>query len=429
MRSWVVVLLLLSLHLLGLAAEENWPRFRGPNGTGISPATTVPATWTKDDYTWTVDLPGMGHASPVVWGKRLFVTCGDPKSATRSILCLSTGTGRALWQRDYPSKTHRMHRDNSYATATPAVDAAGMVAVWSTPEEVALLALDNEGREVWRRGIGPYVSGHGSGASPILVDGLVVLANDQEDPRALPSMYGPNPTMEPGKSFLIALDRTTGEPRWTLDRRTHLAAYSTPCIARSLEGRPEVILSSTAHGVTGVDAATGTVNWEMADIFKDRCVGSPVLADGLAIAGYGTGTRGVRMVAVRPGSRAKGIEATLAYDLTRPVPLVPTPLVKDGRLYLWGDDGRVACLVASTGKAIWQERLPGWFYGSPVWVAGRLYCISRKGDVVVLAAADTYKLLFRLPLGDPSYATPAVASGVMYLRTQSRLFALGATRP
>lgn len=425
MKPLLCVLALLTSHLCGFAAEENWPRFRGPNGTGISPATTVPATWTKDDYRWTVDLPGIGHASPVVWGKRLFVTCGDHKSAKRSILCLSTGTGRALWQRDYPSKTHRMHRDNSYATATPAVDAAGMVVAWSKPEEVVLLALDNEGREVWRRGLGPYVSGHGSGASPILVDGLVVLANDQEDPRLLPSMYGPNPKMKAGKSFLIAVDRDTGETRWKLDRRTGLAAYSTPCVARSLEGRPEVILTSTAHGVTGVDAATGTVNWEMGGVFKDRCVGSPVLAEGLAIAGYGAGTRGARFVAVRPGSRAKGIEPTLAYDLNRPVPLVPTPLVKDGRLYLWGDDGRVACLVASTGKAIWRERLPGWFYGSPVWVAGRLYCISRKGDVVVLAAADTYKLIARIPLGDPSYATPAVASGVMYLRTRSRLFALG----
>lgn len=424
-----IVALMLSVWLGPHAGEGQWPRFRGPNGAGISDATTVPVRWTDKDYNWKAKLPGIGHSSPVVWGKRILLTCGDRATAARTVLCLDTASGRTLWQRDYPSKTFRQNRDNSYASATPAADAHGVVVTWSTPEQVVLLALSNDGRETWRRNLGPFVGIHGTGASPIILDDLVVLPNDQEDPKALRSMYGPNPTIPAGKSSLLAFDRKTGRTRWQIERRTKLAAYSTPCVRRSVDGRPELIFTSTAHGVTAVDPAAGKVNWEIDNVFRDRCVGSPVVAPGLVIAGYGYGSRGTLYVAVRPGSREKGLAPALAYQLKRPVPLVPTPLVKDGRLFLWGDDGRVACLDVSSGKAIWSQRVDGLFYGSPVCVNNRLYCISRKGQVVVLAASDKFELLARVPLGEPSFATPAVAGGVMYLRTRSALFSLGGERP
>ena len=105
--------------------------------------------------------------------------------------------------------------------------------------------------------------------------------------------------------------------------------------------------------------------------------------------------------------------------------MVPTPLAKDGRLFLWSDNGMVTCLKVADGEVIWSERVGGEFYGSPVWVNGRLYCLAKNGDVVVVAAADKFELLSRVPLGESSYATPAVAGGVMYLRTQSQLFSLG----
>lgn len=108
--------------------------------------------------------------------------------------------------------------------------------------------------------------------------------------------------------------------------------------------------------------------------------------------------------------------------------MVPTPLVKDGRLFLWTDSGIVTCLKAASGEVIWSERVGGSFFGSPAWVSGRLYCIAKNGDVVVLAAADKFDLLARVPLGESSYATPAVAGGVLYLRTRSQLFSLGGTQ-
>jgi len=403
------------------AAEGEWSRFRGPNGAGISAATTVPVRWTQNDYNWRAALPGPGHSSPVLWGDRIYLTCGDPGTAGRTVLCLGAADGRVLWRREYPSVTYEQHQDNGYATATPAADADGVVVTWTMPQEVVLLALDADGRDVWRRNLGPFVGMHGSGTSPIIYGDLVVLGNDQEGPQRMLGTKDPRVA----RSFLVAVDRKTGQTRWQLERRSALAAYSTPCVYQPPGAPPELIFSSTAHGVTSVDPAAGKVNWEVPDVFKDRCVGSPVWMPGLVFAGFGYGTRGTLYVAVRPGSRDGKTAAAVAYEIGKPVPLIPTPIVKDGRLFLWGDDGQVACLKAATGEVVWRERVGGSFYGSPVWVDGRLYAIARNGDVAVVAAADKFELLARVPLGEPSYATPAVAGGVMYLRTATHLYSLG----
>jgi len=423
---YVLPIVLWALVPLATRADEQpWSRFRGPNGAGISDAATVPVRWTEKDYNWKVELPGAGNSSPVLWGNRIFLTCGDGKTAKRMILCLDTADGRKLWQRDYPSKTYRQHRDTGYASATPAADARGVVVSWTTPDEVVLLALDRDGNEVWRRNLGPFVGLRGSGTSPIIVEDLVVLANDQEDPNLLPENAGKPRTSRVGKSFLIAVDRKTGKTRWQTDRRTSIASYSTPCIRRPGAGRPELVFTSSAHGITGVDLATGKVNWEVADILPERCVVSPVVAPGLVIGTHGAGIRGTSCVAVRPGSRTKDVEPAVAYKVTKSVPLVPTPLVKDGRLFLWSDDGVVTCAEVSTGEVVWRERVGGAFYGSPVCVDNRLYCTNKRGEVVVLAAADEFEVLARVPLGERCYATPAVSGGVMYLRTDSHLFSLG----
>ena len=290
---------------LARGGEGEWSRFRGPNGSGISKATTVPVHWTDKDYNWKVELPGIGHSSPVAWGKRVFVTCGDPRTAKRLVVCLDTTDGRTRWQRDFPSRIYPQHGDNCYATATPAVDADGVVLTWTTPEQVLVLALDFDGKEVWRRDLGPFIGIQGSGSSPILFDDLVVLANDQEDPSLIP---GPktNPPTPVGKSFLVALDRKSGQTRWQIERRTSFSAYSTPCVYTTDGGRPNLIFSNTAHGITAVDPATGKVQWEFGKPFLDRAISSPVVAPGLVIAGHGAGLRGSRYIAVRPGETTAG---------------------------------------------------------------------------------------------------------------------------
>ncbi len=423
--TFFVVFLASGFFMRGAEGENEWTRFRGPNGSGISGAQTIPIKWTAKEYNWTMKLPGDGSSSPVVWQDKLFVTCNDPNKSIRSIVCLNTTDGKIVWRRDYPVKRHRLHRDNDFTSATPCVDGHGVILVWSSPEELLVTALSLDGKKMWQRELGPYKGLHGSSNSPILAEGLVVLANDQMDPKRF-AWYLPQGTnMDPGKSFLIALDRKTGKTRWKVDRKSELAGYATPCIRR-WGGRTEAIFTSTAHGITAVDLKTGRVSWEIDKIWDDRTVSSPQLFGDLVFGSFGKGLSGQRLVAVRPekpGSR----KGELVYELRRSVPLVPSFVVKDDLLYLWTDSGIVTCVDAATGNKHWRERVGGEFYSSPIWIKGRLYCISKQGQVVVLAASRKFKILARTELGEKTFATPAVANGVMYLRTQSRLYSLGKT--
>ena len=423
--TFFVVFLASGFFMRGAEGENEWTRFRGPNGSGISGAQTIPIKWTAKEYNWTMKLPGDGSSSPVVWQDKLFVTCNDPNKSIRSIVCLNTADGKIVWRRDYPVKRHRLHRDNDFTSATPCVDGHGVILVWSSPEELLVTALSLDGKKMWKKELGPYKGLHGSSNSPILAEGLVVLANDQMDPKRF-AWYLPQGTnMDPGKSFLIALDRKTGKTRWKVDRKSELAGYATPCIRR-WGGRTEAIFTSTAHGITAVDLKTGRVSWEIDKIWDDRTVSSPQLFGDLVFGSFGKGLSGQRLVAVRPekpGSR----KGELVYELRRSVPLVPSFVVKDDLLYLWTDSGIVTCVDAATGNKHWRERVGGEFYSSPIWIKGRLYCISKQGQVVVLAASRKFKILARTELGEKTFATPAVANGVMYLRTQSHLYSLGKT--
>lgn len=426
MRPALTLLLLVLILPCADSAAEEWTRFRGPNGSGISTATGIPVTWTEDDYQWQIDLPVQGSSSPVLWGRQIFLTGDDAENGQRSILCIDADSGRIEWRRDYPFEDHYLHRDNDFASGTPCVDEDGVIVVWSTPDQLLMIALDLDGQEKWRRDLGPYKGLHGSSSSPIIADGLVVLANDQMDPKRF-SFYLPDDTdWNPGKSYLIALERDTGETRWKIDRKSELAGYATPCIRR-VGDRAEAIFTSTPHGITAVDLQSGDISWEIDQLWDNRTVSSPQLHGDLVFGSFGKGLSGQRFVAVRPGE-AGSEKGELVYDVTKSVPLVPSFVVKDGLLFLWTDSGVVSCLDAETGKVHWRERVGGDFYSSPLWIEGRLYGISKRGEVVILAASREFAELGKVDLGEKTFATPAVVDGVMYFRTQSRLCALGGGR-
>ena len=166
-RETLASLFVISALLTSCASREEWSRFRGPNGTGLSNAPSIPTQWTDEDYNWKVELPGVGHSSPVVWKDRIFVACGDQESAKISLVCLDTNRGNQLWTVTFPTKKHRQHPDNNFASSTPAVDDRGVVLSWSSPESLMLVALDLDGNELWQRDFGPYVGWHGSGPSTI----------------------------------------------------------------------------------------------------------------------------------------------------------------------------------------------------------------------------------------------------------------------
>jgi outer membrane protein assembly factor BamB len=399
----------LVLAFAGTSAGQEWPRFRGPNGSGLSAATTVPVSWTEKDLNWRVGLPGVGHSSPVLWGDRIFVTSADEETGKRMLLCLRAGDGERLWSREFSGTRSGKHADNSFASATPAVDDRRVYTCWADSREFLVVAVDHDGKEAWRADLGPFKAGHGFGASPILHDDLLIVPGDQD-----------------GDSALFGLDTDSGKVRWKVPRRSK-ATYTTPCVYRP-EGRPaELIFTSYEHGITSLDPKTGRKNWEV-DVFAkghiETGIGSPVAAGDLVL---GTcGWLGVRqeLVAVRPGD-GPDHKPKQVYCIDRGVPLCTTPLVSGNLVFLWSDNGLVTCADVATGEMYWRERVPGSYYASPVWVDGHLYGVSRDGEVVVLAGTKQFTLLARNPLGEGSHSTPAVAGGRMYLRTFTHLVSVG----
>lgn len=405
-RSGLLIGVLLALAAQAAGADE-WTRFRGPNGTGIAHAPGLPLQWTLKDCLWRVELSGVGHSSPVICGDRLFVTAGNEKDGLRTVSCLGTTDGRPIWRREFPMETYKKSENNSYASATPALDAQHVYVTWSTPEQYLVLALrQSDGGEVWRHDLGPFDGEHGYGASPIVFNGLLILTNEQNGP-----------------SSVVALDAATGRERWTTPRRTEKAAYSTPCLFESPGLPPQLIVTSWAHGISGLDPQTGKPLWEL-PIFKYRVVSSPLVAGGLIFAGTGGGVKSKRFVAVRPGNPQQGTQPEVVFDVPKS-PYVPTAVAGDGLVFLFGDQGIVKCIGTADGTDRWEERVGGNYFGSPIRVDDRLYCISREGELVVLAAADKYQLLARIDLEEPSSSTPAVSNGVMYLRTLSHVMAVG----
>lgn len=414
MRILATCLLLsgFSISLAKGAEAQEWTRFRGPNGSGLSDTTTVPTSWTESDYNWKVEVPGIGHSSPVVWGEKIFLLSADPADATRYVVCLHAADGRMLWTREFASEPHSLHLRSSYASCTPAVDADHVYVAWSDPHETLLKALDHDGNDVWTVDLGPWVSQHGFGTSPMLYGDLVIMTDSQEPEK------NANPR-QPTTSFVVAVDRESGEIVWRTPRTIDTASYSVPCIYQAPGGEPQLICCSTAEGIFSLDPKTGKQNWSI-DVFTMRTVSSPVIAGGLIFGTTGAGAGGNYVVAVRPGTGPK-----VAYEIRTQAPYVPTPVACGELLFLWSDKGIVTCLDAASGNAYWQKRVGGNFSGSPVCVNDAIYCIDEEGVVVVLAAGKEYQELGRNALGEPSRSTPAVAGGRMYLRTYSHLISIG----
>ncbi len=401
--------LLLPAPLLG----QEWTRFRGPNGAGVS-KTQIPVEWSDANIRWKVELPGIGHSSPVIWGERLFLTSGDEESGRRLLLCLDRENGKTLWTREYPANKHGKHALNSFASPTPALDAERVIHCFATPEEFWVIALTHEGKELWRRNLGPYKSGHGYGSSPILVDSLVIVPNEQAGP-----------------SSLMVLDAATGAIRWQIDRDSQVHFY-TPCVYQR-NGRTELIFTNWEQGIAAFDLQTGETRWS-ADVFDKRhiesSIGSPVIAGDLIVGVCGWLGHGNEVLAVRPpppdGSTTT---AEKVYRIERGAPLCTTPLVTNGLLFLWSDNGVVACADATSGESYWLRRVGGTFYSSPVAAGDFVYNISTEGEVIALAASQEFRIAARNRLDEGSHATPAIVDGVMYVRTFSKLLAIGRETP
>ena len=401
----------LLVFTLSVGAQE-WTRFRGPNGSGAGKA-DLPEQITDKNILWRSTLPGTGHSSPVVWGDRVFLTC-TPSAATdadarRIVVCIGAKDGKILWQREFSTGAYRKHSDNSFASPSCAVDSERVYFWAAGPEKSILVAMAQaDGKEIWQRELGPFQSQHGSGGSPFVLDDAVVLASDQDGPG----------------SFVQAFDAKSGATRWKADMKSGKHTIATPCILSAKDG-PQIITTTFANGLVALDAKTGKRAWELPGLFTLRCVASPIITDGgLVIGQCGEGSANSLVEVVRPGAKPEK-----AYEVIRTGGYVPTPIVVGDLLFLWKENGFVTCLRAATNEQLWSERVEGPYYASPICIGGkggRLYNITRAGDLVVIAADEKFRLIQRYPLGERnSFATPAVSGGHLYVRTFSQLICIG----
>lgn len=411
--------ILLAAWAIGLSAistecfAQEWTRFRGPNGTGEC-ETSLPAEWTEKDYRWVVDLPGRGNSSPVLWGSKLFLLSADPETATRYVICLDAILGKVIWQREFESSRHHLHKMSSYASCTPTVDDERVYVAWSTPASLIFMALDHEGNTLWQKDLGRWYSQHGFGASPMLFDDLVILSNSQE------AKDGPKEADVTPDSFLMAFERKTGKEVWRLKRKTDHITYSVPAVFQPKAGPPQLVNTGTASGMYAVDPLSGKELWSTV-VFDKRTVSSPLVKGDMIVGSTGSGNGGNYVAAVR----CDGQHPEVAYQVKIQAPYVPSVVAKDNLLFLINDQGIAACVDLQTGEPYWRKRIAGNYQSSPVRAADKVYCVSTDGDVVVLAAEKEFQELGRTSLGEGTRATPAIALGQIYFRTFSKLMALG----
>jgi len=405
--------LFLTLTLFtGAVSAQEWTRFRGPAGAGTSPAGNFPDNFSEKDFAWKITLPGEGVSSPVLWGTRLFLTSETTEPGQRAVLAYDAVTGRELWRVMDQFSSYGKHQFNSFASSTPCVDAGRVYLAWADGGNMKAMALSHDGKPLWTKDLGPYAEEHGSGASPILAGGVLIIAKDNAGT----------------DSAILGLKPEDGSPVWKHPRQSVRTPFSTPLVIKQADGREAVILSGNPKALTCLNAADGKVLWEVENATPtDRPVASPVLAGDICYMTMGQGGTGKASVAVR----ITDPRPELVWQSKKGLPYVPTALGSSTRLYLLGDGGVLTCVNAADGKEVYSERVfTDKAYSSPVMVGDKIICTGRNGQVAMVAAGDQFKKLGEGQLGESTDATPAIAGGRLFFRTRTHLMCLpAATRP
>jgi outer membrane protein assembly factor BamB len=417
-----VCLLLLAIGACPAAAAD-WRQFRGPDGQGIGPGKDLPVDWSsKKNVVWKTKLPGPGTSSPVTAGDRVFVTSytgyaentkepGKQQDLRRHLLCLDRKTGKVLWTKEFEPQLpeHEYKGEGSYhgySASTPATDGERLYVFFG---KAGVYCFDLGGKELWHVSVGKNTNGWGSGASPVLYKGLVIV----------------NASVESGA--LMALDAKTGKEAWKADG-IH-SAWNTPVLVKLASGEVELVVS-IENWVLGLNPDTGKELWRADGVHRYVCP-SVAAHDGVVyVIGGGHTT-----LAVKAGGRGNVTKTHVVWRQDRGTN-VPSPIYHEGHFYWVSDgDGVVHCLEAATGKSVYEERLvpgPGTIWASPLLADGKLYIVSQRKGTYVVAAGPKYKLLAHNAFeddGSRTNASPAVSDGQLLMRSDKYLYCVGTTPP
>lgn len=424
----------LCLMAAALAAEENWPQFRGPNMSGVADKAQLPRSWDKvKNVAWVTEIGGHGWSSPIVWGDRVFVTVyRNPQAASPRkgfqlgdvmgrrpaganewlVYCLDWNSGQVLWKQlvHKGRPTGPIHNKNTYASETPATDGERIYAYFGN---LGLFCYDMSGKKLWEKKLGPYRTryGWGTGASPIIHKGCVYLINDNEQ-----------------DSFLLALEGATGKELWKV-QRDEKSNWATPFLWENSQ-RTEIITCGN-NKVRSYDLR-GQLLWELGGMSSIVIPTPTAKGDLLFIAsGYLGDFRQRPIYALKPG--AKG-DITMTAGRPRDKHIVwhrqfggpyhPSPLAYGDYLYILNDRGLLSCYEAATGKVMYDnERMPATAFTASPWAAdGKIFCLSEDGETFVVQAGPQFRLLERNPLDEMALATPALVRHSVLIRTDTRLY-------
>jgi outer membrane protein assembly factor BamB len=400
-----------------LAAEGDWPRWRGPNDDGMARG-DAPLRWSDTEHiAWKAAVPGRGHSSPVVWGNRIFLTTAVPAGAPAAgplqehrfvVLCLDRATGKTIWERVARTATpHQTYHPQygSFASNSPLTDGKYVYAFFGSR---GLYAYTLDGDPVWQKDFGQLrmFMNFGEGAWTALDGSTLVVVWDHED-----------------ASFLIGLDKTTGRELWRTPRQGN-TNWSGPYIT-TVNGRKQVIVSASRE-VCAYDLETGAPIWKATGLGQNT-IPAPVAAGGLVFVM--SGFRNPNLMAIRLG-RTGDLTATdaIVWQNQRGNSYSASPVLHDGKLYVLTDSGMLSVFDAQTGTPFYQQqRLPKpySFKASPVGANGKLYLASENDDVIVVKMGETFEVLATNTLTDQTFiASPAIVDGEIYLRSQNTLFAI-----
>ena len=428
-------------------AAGSWPSFRGPGASGLADGQSLPDTWnvtTGENVVWRTPIPGLAHSSPVVWGDRVFVTtaisskghatfkpglygdgdASEDRSSHKFVLyAIDKQTGAIAWERVAfeGEPRNRRHIKSTYASASPATDGRIVVA-WFGSQGVH--AYDVNGNALWTVDFGRVDMGAydipsyewGPASSPIIWKDMVFIQVDTQ-----------------ADSFVLALDAHTGNTIWKADRQ-ELPSWGTPTVVSTPAG--DELVTNASNYIRAYDPRTGRELWKLGGSSKITAP-TPFAASGLVIIASGRAPERP-LFAVKPGGRGDltlGRDQTsseqIAWSKTGRGSYMPTPLAYQGILYVLGNNGVFDAYEIETGKEIYRQRLEpvgSGFSASPVAANGKIYLTSEDGDVIIIAAGREFRKSGSNSMGELVMATPALSDGVMYVRGQSTLFAIGSRR-
>ena len=407
-RRFVLLAGLVLAAGVSASRAENWPGFRGPRGDGSCTEAGLPTNWSATtNVAWSVELPGRGHSSPVVWNDRIFVTTALAETQERVLLCLDRKTGRTLWQKTVlKSPLEHIHELNSYASSTPLTDGERVYISFLDRDQIFLAAYDFQGNLVWEARPGPFHSQHGYSSSPILWKDRIIVNGDHDGP-----------------GFVVSLKRKTGDVVWKIDRPNQTRSYCTPLI-RDVNGTPHMMMTGSKC-VASYNPDTGALQWLM-DGPTEQFVAAPVFNGKLLFITAGFPEKHV--LAIDPTGSGKVGDEHIVWRTRRGCSYVPSPLMMGDYLLVVSDGGFVTCYQAGTGEILWTQRLSGGHSASPISAGGLAYFQSDRGVTTILKAGKTCEVVAENQIGEDTFASPVASQGQLFLRGVKHLFAIGTAR-